>query len=359
MAFFGVTIAEFERVWPHPNADRLDLAKLKGLGFQFVVARDNWRSGDRCLYFPIDALLTPELMLALGLVEHDPETGATKGRLHGPQRNRIKTAKLRGQISQGIVGSLGLIALLLAENPEPTAEEITSFLGVTKFEPELKPLNQDTGLIPLPDGLSMYDIEGADRYEAVATRMMDMPVAVTEKLEGSNFSVMTDAEGWGFVSQRRFGIRQDPNHPFWRLALDTRLIERCELIRMASGASTCALRGEFIGPAVQGNIYRLPKTEVRFFDIMLDNEYVGWERYCDLVRRFNLPHAPVLDEGRTLGEILAGRSIQEYSNGRSMLADVAREGVVIRPLVERFDEELSGRLLLKQRSPEYLAKSDN
>ena len=70
--------------------------------------------------------------------------------------------------------------------------------------------------------------------------------------------------------------------------------------------------------------------------------------------------APTLGYNVTLREWLNGRTIQEASNGKSLLApDRLREGIVVVPMVEQKVQwgDLSvKRLMLKQRSPAYLAK---
>ena len=58
-----------------------------------------------------------------------------------------------------------------------------------------------------------------------------------------------------------------------------------------------------------------------------------------------------------LREYLNGKTIRYASNGKSVLADTKREGIVIKPLIEEFHPILH-RLLIKQRSPEYLAGTD-
>jgi len=59
-------------------------------------------------------------------------------------------------------------------------------LGVTKYEPE--PIVCLEGkLVRLPEGVPAYDIEGADRFIEVANLLMEVPVWVSEKLEGTNF----------------------------------------------------------------------------------------------------------------------------------------------------------------------------
>ena len=49
----------------------------------------------------------------------------------------------------------------------------------------------------------------------------------------------------------------------------------------------------------------------------------------------------------------------EFSQGNSVLnARVQREGVVLRPLVEEYDEAIGGRLSFKAINPKFLLKYD-
>ncbi len=81
-----------------------------------------------------------------------------------------------------------------------------------------------------------------------------------------------------------------------------------------------------------------------------------------MILALRLPAAPILVTGMPLRACLADRTPQQYSNGRSDLnVDILREGVVIRPwLAEHADQQIRGvgRAILKQRSPDYLAKSE-
>jgi len=125
MAFFGVTLEVLDRVWEHPDADRLDLAKVIGMDFQFVVLKGAYRSGDRVLYFPVDSLLPPHVIEALGLT----------GRLAGKQHNRVKTIRLRGEYSQGLVCRPETVLGEAWGHFDLSAEALTKRLGVTKYEP--------------------------------------------------------------------------------------------------------------------------------------------------------------------------------------------------------------------------------
>src|SRR5215813_9933348 len=93
MSTFAVSIERIASVWPHTNADRLEMARLTSMSYQFVIAKGSFQPGDRVVYFPIDSLMPDPLIAAIGLT----------GKLAGPRMNRVKTVRLRGEISQGIV----------------------------------------------------------------------------------------------------------------------------------------------------------------------------------------------------------------------------------------------------------------
>lgn len=351
MAFFAVTIEAIERVSPIPDADRIEMATLKGKDFQFVIKKDSFKPGDPCIYFPVDSILPADLIDKMGLT----------GKLSGKDRNRVKTVKLRGQISQGLVSEIDVVPDEVRDIAlKMQAEEFTTFLGVTKYEPPEMPCN-DGILRPLPDGQSMYDIEGADRYTEVAQRLMEVPVFVTEKLEGSNFSVQVKIDGSVFVNSRRHTIIEKPDveNMFWKVARRQKVIDFAKTICETSKQDV-VIYGEFIGPGVQKNIYGLKEHEVRFFDIKKGGKWVDPDSFMKLLLEFGVsppPCVPVLFSG-DLKEFLQGRTIKQSSNGVSILNPrQRREGIVIRPKIE---EEVDGfgRLILKQRSPEYLAEND-
>jgi RNA ligase (TIGR02306 family) len=354
MSFFAVTIEEIAELKPHPNADRLLIASLKGIGFQFIVPKGNvtqkqWEVGDRCLYFPLDSIVPEPILVEMNLV----------GKLSGGQKNRVKTIKLRGSISQGLVAPLSLIDGL--PEAERTPENITAFLGVKKYEPEIDlPFSYDARLVPLPDGVGIYDVENAERYPLTVSKLMKMPVWITEKLEGTHFAVAYINQKL-FICQRRFAlepIEDKPEHLFWEVAKALKIPELIENLYKKYKADHMVLRGELIGPNVQTNIYHLSQRTIRFFDLQVNHRYIGSGELKESFEALGAAAllAPFLCEGKTLEQFLAGRSLAEAATGNSMLHTTLREGIIIRPDVEQAEpEELRGRLIIKQISPEYLA----
>ena len=377
MAYFAVTIEKIKKVWKHPDADRLDLVKLEGMDFQCVVGRGDYKEGESVLYFPLDALIPDNVLDKMGL----------KGKLAGSKRNRVKTIRLRGELSQGLIGPLDLLKgtkpVSMFGNPPPdhwifkplaemSPKVVTEYLGVTKYEP---PVKQAGGyhvgkMAGLPAGLTIYDIEGADRYVEVAEEMMDKLVYISEKAEGSNWSAAYSLlDQKYYVNTRKHSLTEIEGKPspYWDVTKKYGFFDfLSEIAKIQEAKQYVALYGEFVGPGVQGNYYNLGERDVYLFDIKIDGRYVNPRRFYELIEEFTLKHdkypdpkiAPILGANIKLRDWLDGKTIQEASNGQSVLINKPREGIVIRPSEEEYSKILHGRLILKQRSPVYLERSD-
>jgi RNA ligase (TIGR02306 family) len=348
MSTFVVAVRKIAKVLPHGNADKLELAEVEGLAYQFVIPKGSAAPGDDVLYIPIDSVLPDELSLKLGV----------KNYLVGKDKNRVKTAKLRGAISQGIVARPSVVRAGWAYE---LGVDYKDLLGIAKYDPP--PVPCQAGLLkPLPPGVSAYDIESADNFVDAASQLMDLPVFITEKMEGSNWSATRTADGEQFVSQHHYRIEPvtGATHDFWKVAQAQGLLDALGRIAADFGGKQVTLRGEYLGPDVQKNIYKLPKNQVLLFDIEINSEPLDAAAFLDVATRFSLPVVPVLWLEGSLRRWIEGNGgdLRRSSNGESRIAPgVAREGIIIKPLKEQRHPKL-GRLFLKQRSPEYLAAND-
>lgn len=344
MSFFSVTIETIESIVNHPNADRLSVARLKGLDFEFVVSRDTYSVGERVLYFPIDSLIPLHVLETFGLVKDG------KGVLAGKLGNRVKTKEIRGILSRGIVAKLHHADSFDSRD----GGDLTKYFGVEKYEPP-SVLEKGATLLPLPQHVqdivgARYDIESTDRHIEVVDALMDVDVYVTEKLEGQNFSVTATPQGEVFVSQRNYTIKpiEGHTHSFWRVAGSEGVIEAAKRIAQTEPVT---IFGEFIGPSVQDNIYHLVKHEVRIFDIAVGGRFLNYAELCSECFVSDLKQVPVIHTGK-LRDFLDGKSVKEVAGGKSVLYDTLREGIVIKPLYEmklpRF-----GRVIIKKRDEKY------
>lgn len=351
MSTFAVTTEAVEKVWEHPNADSLELAKLEGMDFQFVVPKGSIFPGEVCLYFPVDSLLPEYILDYLNLT----------GKLSGKDKNRVKTIKLRGEISQGLIIAQSDLGLLPSQT---VGLNLTEKLGVTKYEPS-EMISKNARTSSLPSELHVYDIEGCERYPDVVEALTDIPVLVTEKLEGSNYAAMLRRDGSFVVCTRRQQVEELPGetHTWWNVTRRQNIQAKAQTILDEFPlASYVVIRGEVIGPGIQGNYYKLDRHYVYIFDIEIDGVPLDAWQLATYNQLFEGKFVPCLSHGKSLREYLDMRgrgSVKEASTGPTFLisGDVLREGIVIRPMTEQRHHKL-GRVILKQRSPEYLLKSD-
>jgi RNA ligase (TIGR02306 family) len=358
MSTFAVELRKVAEVVNHPNADRLSLCKLEGLGCQIIIGRDQYKVGDEVVSFPLDGEIPLPLVEAMGMT----------GKFSGPLKNRVSTVKLRGVISQGYVAPVETILKYLREHvsgkPLLVSEypDLTTALGVTKYDQE--PVECKAGnLHKLPEGVPVYDIEGVDRNQQVIDYIIQnrIKVMISEKLEGTNYSCTYFADGRDFVSQRHHTIqemREKGEHEFWRVSREKGILELVKNIQMDANAHSATVRGEMIGGTIQKNIYGIKGKELRFFDIMLTGAYVGVEDFLRYFEKFGFKDmlVPILAVDVYLDDWLAGRTVQQAAGGPSVLGFSHREGIVIKPMVEQYHSDI-GRLIIKHRDAEYRLKT--
>jgi RNA ligase (TIGR02306 family) len=369
MSTFAVTVRKISKVYPHTNADRLELAQVAGLTYQFVIGKGAYVVGDSVVFFPIDSVLPPEFIAQQNIANF----------LSGKDKNRVRTVTLRGALSQGYVASVEDVKKYLQVETLP--DNLTVALGVTKYEPPEIKISAGN-LVRMPEHVSVYDIEGCDNYPHIVEMLMDIPCVITEKMEGSNAWATIDSDKKISVGQKNYTIEslpEGPEHSFWAVARRTGIIDALEMLSDIYPGSTTTIRSEMVGPGIQGNYYRFKSLMCMVYDIEVDRKYISYNLLEAILGRTGLMSSfvPVLAKGITLREWLAGRTIQQAANGVSIwnpksVEDLAiydikkeqlgnrklREGIVIKPVEEQFIVGF-GRLFLKQRDPVYLDESGN
>ncbi|MGW0877589.1 RNA ligase (ATP) [Streptomyces sp. NPDC002740] len=343
--------AEVLTVHEHPDADALELAQV-GL-YRAVVAKGAYRTGEAALYIPEQSVLPTALVEELGLT----------GRLAGSRSDRVKAVRLRGELSQGIVcrpEALADVDLALA------AVEGTDFaerLGIVKWVPPIPP-TMSGDVESAPDLLPWVDIENIQRYPGIFEP--GEPVILTEKLHGTAclLTYVADEERV-YVSSKGFGskslaLTEDPRNLYWRAVHGHDVPGAAARLAQRLGARRIGVFGEVYGAGVQDLTYgadgRRDTLGYAVFDVSAEID--GVVRWLDAAELLDgeLPLVPRLFEGpydseRVL-EIATGR---ETVSGRGLHL---REGVVIRPAVERYSPVTGGRAIAKAVSGAYLTRKD-
>ncbi|MBW5485171.1 RNA ligase (ATP) [Streptomyces bambusae] len=349
MSTLRVTAEELT-IHEHPNADALELAQV-GL-YRAVVAKGTYRTGDFAVYIPEQSVLPPELIAELGLT----------GRLAGSGADRVKAVRLRGELSQGLVcrpGALADVDLALA------AKEGTDFaerLGITKWAPPV-PTTMNGDVESAPDLLPWVDIENLQRYPHIFEP--GEQVVLTEKLHGTACLVTYLAQDERLlVSSKGFGskglaLKEEERNLYWRAvrAHDVQAVAARLAARL--GATRVGIFGEVYGAGVQDLAYgddarTATGPGLAVFDVSAEID--GQVRWLDpeQVLEGELPLVPRLFTGAyDLDRVLELATGRETVSGRELHL---REGVVIRPVTERYSPVVGGRAIAKAVSPAYLTR---
>lgn len=122
------SIAEVTYIKPIENADAIECAIVNG-GWPVVVKKGEYKVGDVAIYLEIDSWVPHELAPFLSKGQEPCEYNDVKGK-------RLRTVKLRGQVSQGLL----LPTTILDEKGlwplagDPIGYDLTAQLGIQKWE---------------------------------------------------------------------------------------------------------------------------------------------------------------------------------------------------------------------------------
>ena len=314
-----VLVAEIEAIGPHFNADSLEVATV--FGNPCIVKKGEYSTGMKVAYIPV------EMLVPTGR----PEFEFLKGKARGDGTHKVKAIKLRGVFSMGLV--------VPCDQSLPVESDLTEALGCVKFEPtihgHIPGSNQDEYD---PGFIACYtDIEAYAKY---ANKLFDPDeeVVCTEKVHGCNARFAWDGERLWCGSRTRIK-KDDETNLWWRVARDYNLEGLLSGPRLQF-----VLYGEIYGN-VQDLRYGVPQGQARavFFDAKpINGPYLDFDVAEQVFKTLGLPTAPVLYRG-------AFKDIPvDLAEGFTIVGDGAnvREGYVVRPVRERFDQR-TGRVILK------------
>jgi RNA ligase (TIGR02306 family) len=328
MSSLIVEVCRIERVLPHPNADLLELAHIKG--WQCVVPKGKYAAGSRVTYVPIDAVLPAELSERLGVTKY-------------LSNGRVRCAKLRGEPSFGLI-------MDLEDEAWPEGTDVRERYGITKYLPPLRPTAGDAET-PHPLFVEYTDVENLRNFPGVFADGEE--VVTTEKLHGTNCRVgVVEGETMaGSMEVRRKRPADDAllaSSTYW---FPTTVPGVRELLdELSKTHRQVILFGEVFGSKVQNLHYgRVGALGFAAFDLIVDGRYADADEFGAVCARYGVPVCPVVYRGPYSID-----AVKAVSGGRTTFgADHIREGVVVRPVRERTDPKV-GRVILKYLSDEYL-----
>jgi len=175
-SLYKVPLTEITQINDHPNADRLEIAKV--YGFDEVVSKGSSKVGDKVLYIPIDSILPPEL-------EYHIFPEGSKIKL---SKSRVKQIRIRKIASQGMLISQDEIKAVYNFIPDKLEEDYANKLNITKYEPPL-PKHQIVNGVkkrrPL-ENVNFHTYNGLTNIKWSPLMFNGEIVVLQEKVHGSN-----------------------------------------------------------------------------------------------------------------------------------------------------------------------------
>jgi len=374
MSTFAVPVLRVQEVIDHPNADRLSIVRVGD--YRCVSAKRDgqhiYQAGDLVVYVP-EAALVPEALLRHGFWDE----AKNKGMLAGSQGDRVKAVRLRGVVSQGLLfpllqssegAILQLVGLPVLQVRE--GQNLAEALGITKYEPPI-PTNMSGEVLPLYGKTLKYDIENLKRYPNILRE--GETCVVTEKLHGTFCAIgywpqlahpELFAGGDVFLFSKGLGAQgivlknTEANRFNLYVRMFNALAESGFVQRLQEFANAVPVYvlGEVFGKGVQDLDYGHTKPVFRAFDMFVGDPATGrFLSSAELTQAYaalGVESVPVLYHGPYDKALM-----DELKEGKTTLGDAhIREGVVIRPVEERRDDEI-GRVILKHVGDGYLLRS--
>ena len=247
------TVQKILKLEAHPNADRLEIATV--LGWKCVVQKGLHQEGDLAVWMEIDSWVPNSLT---NLTKEGKEPKEYEGVLG----ERLRTVKLRGQISQGLLLPLGdLPNILLPVDSLTEGQDLTEALGILKYEPPIPAClaGQIKGMFP--SFIRKTDQERIQNLPEYFEEHKDLLFEVSVKLDGSS-TTGYHRDGDVGVCSRNLDLKEDDNNSFWKVIKKIGLLEGLKNL-----GRNLAVQGELIGEGIQTNNEKLTGQEFYVFDI--------------------------------------------------------------------------------------------
>ncbi len=349
-----VTLRKISDIRSIPEADMIVCAVVDG--WEVVVKKNDFKIGDVAVYFEIDCFLSAEDSRFNFLDK-------IKRTWEGREGYRIKTIKLKKQVSQGLLLPLSMFPEIVDLDFDA---DYAQLLNVVKWENIGNNLNGDAAGF-FPSYLRKSDQERAQNLVSQIFADVNKRYEVSLKLDGSSitcYGVTLPGEDTGNetdyktgVCSRNFDLKLPENTEeiqsrFIKMFLDSNISNALMSLNL-----DVAVQGELCGPGIQANKESLHTHKMfvyNIFDIEKQTFMQPKERRELLEKLKNagvsdvVEHIPVLYDNVSLLELGISniKELVAFADGPSMNAKL-REGLVFKSIDDDFSfKVISNKWLL-------------
>ena len=341
---------------PIPGADKIERAQV--LGWQCVVKKGEFQVGDFCIYFELDSLIPKSIWSGFLFKE-----GSTA------EKYRLKTVKMKGQISQGLAMPTSILlplrekacgdpklflgdALCISEE----GYDVTELIGVEKYEPYIPAQLQGLVKGSFPCFIPKTDEPRLQAFPRVLQMMMNRKIYVTEKIDGTSFTCFIHNDEFG-VCSRNMELKESEGNLYWKIARQLDLENKLRHFRQSTMGHEIAIQGEVYGQGIQGNKYHLEDVRLAVFNVydISEGKYLNFTQFKACCDALDLTTVPILNEWSEIKNDDVDSWIQKAFGESVLYPQTPREGIVVRGLDEETIDRY-GRFSFKVINNEFLLK---
>lgn len=335
------SIQIISNIEPIKGADKIELATI--LGWKVVIKKGQFNINDKCIYIEIDSLLP-----------NKPEYEFLKSSCWRADVNayRIKTIRLRGQISQGLA-----LPLESKYNEMEIGTDLTDLMEIKKYEND-ELLSNDSHMAfhhEVPK-TSLFRIQNI--YDKVIHNWKDKTFYITQKLDGISFTIIKEnGEITLYSKDIKLEEKNNENYIYYDCFEEFNILEKLKNV------DNIAIQGEIIGPNCNKNHHKLSDLDFYVYSIYELNNHIflNFNELKEKITNLGLKMTPIIndnyklsDNNHTLDDLL------NLSYGQCLITpSVMREGLVFKLIIDEYDNDIHDRIQFKIISNEYLLKYDN
>ena len=352
-----VTVREISNILPIENADNIEIAVIDG--WSCIIKKDTFTVGDKALFFEIDSFIPAS-------DKRFDFLGESKQKVYLDEKGwRIRTQKLRGALSQGLLLPLNTFP----EITDLTKDDYSELLNVIKYDIEVanptKRGSVKTGNPKgkLPSFLRKSDQPRLQNLMHYFSTYKEHEFEETLKLDGSNCSIYKnyiELPWWKKATNYSCNILQLPTlystvaFGVCSRNLEIKRTDNQEITFNSSGKISTykqsdfweiaykysiedklpagyAIQGELIGPKIQSNHEKVKSLEFHIFDVwdINNQEYLLPSKRKTFVETHlkDVPHVPITaDSIKVFSEFPDLDSFQERVTGQSINPKTISEG---------------------------------
>jgi len=308
-----VTIQKVTAITAIPDSDFLEAAQI--MGWKCVIKKGEFKEGNLGVYYEVDSFLPVEDRYEF------LRASSYRDNVDNGKGFRIRTVKMRGQLSQGLF-------LPLEKFPElegcKEGDDVTEKLGVKKwYIPETSTAG-GTIIGDRPHGIPASDEIRIQSAQELLDELNGKPYYITTKMDGTSCIVYYIDGKLGCCSRNK-EIADEPDALYWLPVYQYGLKEK-----LAQYGKNIVLTGEICGPGIQKNPLRLDKKfEWYVFDVKDgdSNRYFSYDQAVEVCASLGLTVVPLEERGESFSynlETLLEKAKGKYPSG------LEKEGIVVR-----------------------------